>query len=209
MLFLNTGGAFALGGGGAAATGVTPTYTTSPAVAQQSSGGVTGILKTLVGKIDFGAIFGQSPHEREHIARVSGLYDRAIAGDATAYAALVEITVAKWPGQPDKWLRPQHERDLAARALSSLRTNTEFVTTVATNPAYAELRKVAQDIRDDLATAIGRIGAGATQSVVDAVGGPNGASTGGAVLPLSKSQLVAVVVVGGALVWLAVRNRGS
>lgn len=212
MLSMNNGGVFTLGGGTSPAGALPAAPATSQgATASFGSSGTSGILKTIFGKIDFGhmlsSIFGLSDHEKEHIARVSGLYDRAIAGDATAYSALVEITTARWPGQPEKWLRPEHERQLAEQALTSLRTSTEFIAEVATNPAYGEIRKLAQDLRDDLATAVGRLGAGATQAAVDAVGGPHGASTGGAVLPLSKSQLLAIVLIGGALVLIAIKKR--
>lgn len=212
MIFLNNGGAFALGGG-VSATGAAPAPALPPAggTASYGSSGTSGILKTIANKIDFGgllnSLFGLSAHEKEHIARVQGLYDRAIAGDASAYSALVEITTAKWPGQPDKWLRPEHERKLAEQALTSLRTSTEFVTAVATNPAYAEVRKLAQDLRDDLAAAVGRLGAGATQAAVDAIGGEHGANTGGAVLPLTRTQLTAIAVVAAALILIAIKKR--
>lgn len=207
MNFQQAGGVLALGAG----TTVAPVFGIVGAAGPVLSlaGKAEGVIKDLAGKLDFAHLFGQTAHEKEHIATISALYNRAVQGDASAYAELNDRMTAKWPGDPNKWLRPKDERDLAQKALNSLATNTQFITTVATNPLYAELRKVSQDIRDDLATAVGRVGAGMTQNAVDAVGGPNGKATGGAVLPLSHSQLLTIAIVGGVLLVIALKKRGA
>lgn len=214
-MYVTNGGALATGGG-------FPNYNAPPAPpaggpgAPPQGGGVTGFLKSIAGGIDWSGIFGQSAHEREHIATIRGLYERAVGGDAAAYRELHYRMTAKWvdefgPGSApaDKWLRPEHERELARQALQNLATNTEFVATVAANPLYAEVKRVAQDLRDDLASAVGRIGAGATQAAVNVVAGPDGAAGGGAVIPLSRSQLLIVAGVAGVLLVLALRKRGG
>lgn len=162
---------------------------------------VSGLLHSI------GGIFGPTAHQKESAAKVQRLYDAALRGDAAAYSELAEIPTAKWPGDDNKWLRPGYERDMAAAAIKALATNAQFVAKVATSPLYKELKSAADNIRNDVATAVARIGSGAVQGAVDAITPGDGNSASPLVLPVPQGTLVLVGIGAAVLLLLLFKHK--
>jgi hypothetical protein len=151
---------------------------------------------SLIGKVGGRLIANKKDPER--VAKAQAWLQQALAGDKTALANLQAQATGS---------ATEVGKEAARRALEAYNASSAtFIHPETSTPLQDQVKTTVDSVRNDLATGIQRIGAGATSAAANALGTKDDRFTLPLSVPITSTQMILLAAVAAGVILLARRR---